>query len=82
MASIVLKNVPAGLHRRLKQVATRNGRSMNREALHLLEDSLSRSVGSISRRLPKPATLRDPRTGKPILMTHAMLMQAIREGRS
>lgn len=38
--TITLKNVPAELHRSLKESAHRHKRSLNREALHVLETSL------------------------------------------
>ena len=40
MPTITLKNVPDELHRRLKEVAAQNHRSLNREAIRLLEESL------------------------------------------
>jgi len=41
--SITLKNVPPDLHRSLKASAQRNKRSLNQEAIHVLESSLSGS---------------------------------------
>jgi plasmid stability protein len=37
---ITLKNVPTALHRTLKESAVRHKRSLNQEAIHLLESSL------------------------------------------
>ncbi|MEL6614587.1 MAG: Arc family DNA-binding protein [Bacteroidota bacterium] len=37
MATLTLKNVPDDLHRRLKERAARNHRSLNREVIHALE---------------------------------------------
>ena len=41
MATLTLKNVPDALHRRLKAQAERNHRSLNREAIRLLEDAVA-----------------------------------------
>lgn len=38
--TITLKNVPADLHRTLKECAKRHKRSLNQEAIHVLESSL------------------------------------------
>lgn len=40
MATLTLKNVPDDLHRRLKERAERNRRSLNREAIHVLETGM------------------------------------------
>lgn len=45
MRTITLKNVPPELHRRLKARAARNHRSLNREAIRLLEESVETSPG-------------------------------------
>lgn len=39
--TITLKNVPPELHRTLKESARRNKRSLNKEAIHVLESSLA-----------------------------------------
>ena len=39
MASLTLKDLPADLHRLLKQRAHQNGRSLNREVIECLEAS-------------------------------------------
>ena len=41
MPDILLKAVPKDIHRRLKERAARNGRSMNREAIRLIERGLT-----------------------------------------
>jgi plasmid stability protein len=41
MPDILLKAVPKDLHRRLRERAARNGRSMNREAIRLIERGLT-----------------------------------------
>jgi len=40
----LIKNVPAPLHRRLKEVASRHRRSMTGEALVILEEALSQAA--------------------------------------
>lgn len=41
MPTLTVKNVPPELHRRLKQRAERNRRSLNRELIECLRDSVS-----------------------------------------
>ena len=41
MATLTLKNLPDDLHRRLKARAERNHRSLNREAIRLLEQAVA-----------------------------------------
>ena len=41
MATLTLKNVPDELYRRLKARAARNHRSLNREAIRLLQESVT-----------------------------------------
>lgn len=54
--TITLKNVPAELHRSLKESAQRHKRSLNREALHVLETSLfGDQTRRFSLRQPLPA---------------------------
>ncbi|MDT7856325.1 hypothetical protein RQM47_06710 [Rubrivirga sp. S365] len=40
MATLTLQNVPDDLHRRLKERAERNRRSIDREAVRLLEEAV------------------------------------------
>lgn len=40
MATLNIKNFPAGLYRKLKQRARRNRRSMAQEVTHVLEEAL------------------------------------------
>ena len=40
MPSIVVKSVPPSLHRQLKEAAARHRRSMNQQALAMLEEAL------------------------------------------
>ena len=55
-ATITLKNVPRELHLSLKESAKRHKRSLNQEAIHVLETSLSGVQGrGFSLRQPPPA---------------------------
>ncbi len=71
MAAIVLKDVPEELHRRLKQEAERNRRSMSQQLLIIMEQALTPlpPLKSI-----KPVVPKQP-------FTHEWLMRAMREGR-
>ena len=71
MSAIVIKDVPKDVHRLLKEAAARNRRSMNQEALTILERAL-RPVPPLAR--IKPIKPRRP-------FTHDWLQRAIREGR-
>ena len=48
MATLTLKNVPDDLHRRLKERARTNHRSLNREAIRVLESGLADERPSFS----------------------------------
>lgn len=71
MAALVLKKLPDDLHRRLKEEAQRNRRSMSQEAVVALE----RGLGFVPLvRLPKPI--------QPLKkVTAQMIAAGIREGR-
>ena len=71
MPAIVLKDVPADLHRRLRDQAERNRRSMSQELLTIMERAL----------LPlRPLAPAKPvKTKRPF--TNAWLQKAMREGR-
>ena len=69
--AIVLKGVPADLHRRLREQAERNRRSMNQELLTIMERAL--------RPLPPLKPIRPVKTRQ--AFTHAWLLKAVREGR-
>jgi plasmid stability protein len=47
MPTLTLKNVPEELHRRLKARAERNHRSLNREAIRLLEAAVATPQASV-----------------------------------
>lgn len=54
--TITLKNVPPELHRSLKESAKRHKRSLNQEAIHVLETSLfGDHSGRASLRQPPPS---------------------------
>ncbi len=71
MPTLTLKNIPDGLHARLKASAERNRRSLNSEILVRLEQDISRPVldpvvhaetlRAFAARLPRVAHQRVPR---------------------
>jgi plasmid stability protein len=52
MPGLLIKNVPAPTHRKLKESATRHRRSLMQEALVLLEDALTGA--DAAEKLPPP----------------------------
>ena len=70
MPSIIIKNLPTTLHRRLKEQAKENHRSMAREALTILEQGLKFTE---KRKLPPL------RRGK-FLLTNEWIDRARRQG--
>ena len=48
MSTITLKNVPAGIHRGLKARAKTNGRSLNKEIITVLEQTLNSAPDTAS----------------------------------
>ena len=65
MATLVIKNLPDELHRRLKEEAQKAHRSMTREAVYLLDAGLNGSLGpSQARELPAPYEGKKPLTDK------------------
>jgi len=74
MAALVIKNLPQKLHRRLKEEAARNRRSMTQHALALLERALDQGSASESREPPQPVDLG-------VKHDHKWVYAAIREGR-
>ena len=63
MPALLIKNVPPALHRRLKQVARRQRRSMTQQALAILEYALGQAAAEL-RPLPPPFKGRFPLTDK------------------
>jgi len=73
MPGLLIKDVPAPLHRRLKEVASRHRRSMTREALVILEEALGRGAA--------PGSLPAPYQGS-IPLTKRLIDKAKRTGRA
>jgi plasmid stability protein len=71
MPSLLISNMPPGLHRRLKEAATRHRRSLVQEAIVALE----RGIETEPRPLPPPVKGTMP-------LTQARLTRAIRSGRA
>jgi plasmid stability protein len=71
MAAILLKNIPEALRLRLQQRAKQNRRSMNQEALVILEQAL-----------PEPVDVKAIRDFKPIKLKYPIdVVEEIRKGR-
>jgi plasmid stability protein len=65
MPTLVIKDVPVELHRRLKKEAQKAHRSMNGEAIYLLESGLSETKSvSHAQELPAPYRGEKPLTNK------------------
>lgn len=69
MASLIIRDIPPELHRRLKAQAKKARRSMGKEALHLIEQvmaggSVSVPGGFVLKELPVPYKGRFPLTDK------------------
>lgn len=74
MPGLLIKNLPEPLHRKLKERAARNRRSMTKEALYLLEMVLEQEP-------TPPAAMPTPFQGQ-FPLTDEWLIEAKREGRS
>ena len=79
MATLTLKNVPDDLHRRLKERAARNHRSLNREAIHALERAVAPEAGDLSERI---AALQGKMAREGVEATPESVEAAIEHGRS
>ena len=65
MPTLVIKDLPAQLHRRLKEEAQKAHRSMTREAIYLLEAGLNEAHSDVAvHELPAPYEGKKPLTGK------------------
>jgi plasmid stability protein len=65
MPTLVIKDVPVELHRRLKEEAQKAHRSMNGEAIYLLESGLNNTQSiSAVHELPAPYQGKKPLTDK------------------
>ena len=73
MSAIVIKNLPSAVHRKLKDIAAAQHRSMTQQALVFLEESIRLAEAQL-RPLPPPFKGRLPLTDK-------VLTQAKRERR-
>jgi hypothetical protein len=73
MSTLVIKNLPESLHRRLKDQAERNRRSVTQEAISLIESGIT--VPRLPPTLPPPVKLK----GGPITIEE--IEAAIAEGR-
>ncbi len=86
MPTLTLKNVPGPLYRRLKEQAGRNHRSLNREALHCLEEAAGEAAPG-SGRIDAQAFLEEVRRSREAMaergvwLTGEGLQQAIEKGR-
>ena len=74
MPAIVIKNLPSPLHRRLKTMAAAHRRSMNQQALVLLEEGINRTEAQVPP-LPPPVKGRFP-------MTQEFVNRAKHQGRA
>lgn len=65
MPTLVIKDLPAQLHRRLKEEAKKAHRSMTREAIYLLEAGLNEAKSLVeAHELPMPYEGKKPLTGE------------------
>ena len=71
MAALLIKNLPPGIHAKLRSRAERNHRSMNREAISILESTLQGQTGAD---LPPPVRTRRP-------LDPATILAILRAGR-
>ena len=71
MPSLILRNVPEEVHRKLKERAARHHRSMTKEAVAILEEELS-EPGPV--RIPEPVKPKKP-------IPASVIDRAIEEGR-
>ena len=58
MAALVIKNFPDSLHRRLKEEARHNRRSMTQQALAILEQALAENRGATGKEPQQPIELK------------------------
>lgn len=80
MATITLKDVPAELHRRLKEGAERNRRSMNSEALVCLEQVLLPHTRRSAAEAIAEAEALNQRTGR--VFSSMLIEEGKREGQA
>lgn len=81
MGTLTLKNVPDALIDRIKRQAERHRRSLNREAIHILEHGAgSGAAASVETRLERIRAMRNRYNLPPL--TEEFLDEARNEGRS
>lgn len=78
LVNITLKNVPEDLHDQLKKFAQKDGRSMNRTAIMLLQEQLSVPSNQNSKLLQR---IRERRDRLPVLLDEAFIEKAKAQGR-
>lgn len=78
MPTLTLKNLPAGLHRRLKARAAQNRRSLNSEVLSCLQAAVGAERVDIEASLAQARSLRARVTGR---LTDAELAKLVGEAR-
>lgn len=80
MADVTVKGIPDGLHRRLKEEAEANRRSLNREIIHRLERSVAAPAVDPDAYLAGLAAVRE-RAAPSTPLTDRILREARDEGR-
>ena len=78
MATITLKDIPKELHIVLKQRAQKHGRSLNKEVLECLKDSVAPRLTDINEML---ADIRKNRSHIPGKLTDKLIYEAKKSGR-
>lgn len=82
MATLTLKNVPDDLHRRLKARADRNHRSLNREAIRLLEHAVETPTDApVDEGLAQADALQERLAAAGVWITADEVHAAIEDGR-
>ncbi len=71
MPGLSIRNIPPGLHAKLKREATRHRRSITQEVLHILENA----VETLPAKFPRPVSGKSP-------LTQDLLKKGIKGGRS
>jgi plasmid stability protein len=77
--NLTLKKVPARLHHRLKVQAKQNRRSLNAEALCILENSFQSRVENVDAIISRLEEINKRQKGP--RLTHAEVRVAVHEGR-
>jgi len=78
MVSLTLKDIPPEVHRRLKERARRNGRSLLSEAMTCLQQVVLSERVDVDELIARATTLREQAA---VYLTEAELSKAKREGR-